>query len=185
VSPWVDDRWEPAVRSRLIVLEEPKAPGAPEGVCVWCGDPIELVDGAHHSSRKRRYHRGDDVEQGDVNCLLAYNRSRCWSARDAVIFIWRRDHDGLIVCVDCGTLCEDLTAWDENREARCRHVWWEADHEVPLWAGGAHEIENFRPRCEACHREKTRREAAERAAGRRGSTEVDADQLELGGMMAA
>lgn len=41
----------------------------------------------------------------------------------------------------------------------------EVDHVVPLWRGGADDETNFASRCCPCHAAKTKREAAERAAG--------------------
>lgn len=54
------------------------------------------------------------------------------------------------LCADCGKL------WRANRD----HV----DHEVPRWKGGSDEDGNLRLRCLECHKAKTDREAAERAA---------------------
>ncbi|MBD3175775.1 MAG: hypothetical protein GF320_11380 [Armatimonadia bacterium] len=53
--------------------------------------------------------------------------------------------------------------------------WWEIDHKTPLWAGGANHVDNLQVLCVPCHREKTAREAAERAKQRRnpGQTELE------------
>lgn len=44
---------------------------------------------------------------------------------------------------------------------------WHADHVVPLWAGGAHDLSNGQTLCDRHHKAKTRREAGERALARR------------------
>jgi hypothetical protein len=44
----------------------------------------------------------------------------------------------------------------------------EADHIVPLWAGGEHLHENIQLLCQRCHKWKTRREAKLRADARKG-----------------
>ena len=41
----------------------------------------------------------------------------------------------------------------------------ELDHEVPLWEGGADTEDNCAPRCIACHKAKTAREARRRYGG--------------------
>ena len=40
---------------------------------------------------------------------------------------------------------------------------WEAEHVIPLWAGGRHRESNLRPALSAPHKEKTQREAGQRA----------------------
>lgn len=55
---------------------------------------------------------------------------------------------GRYACVDCGHVGMDN----------------EIDHDVPLEQGGSHDQSNLRIRCKACHKAKTAREAAHRAA---------------------
>ena len=62
---------------------------------------------------------------------------------------WLRDHP---TCVDCEA---------EGRVGAGEEV----DHVIPLWKGGADDESNLATRCKAHHREKTAREAAERARG--------------------
>jgi 5-methylcytosine-specific restriction endonuclease McrA len=114
------------------------------GRCVWCGEPIELVDPDDYRRRARTRHRGDEYEVGDRNCHRAFMRSYVFSERELIEV--RGDPE----CVDCGSTGR-----------------WEADHDVPLWDGGEHCSSNIVRRCVPCHREKTRQEASARAARRR------------------
>jgi 5-methylcytosine-specific restriction endonuclease McrA len=116
-----------------------------QGICVWCGELIELVDPDDYRRAQRVRHRGDECEVGDRNCLREFQRARVWKARDLV------EIRGDPCCVDCG----DIEAV------------WEADHEVPLADGGAHCPTNIVRRCRRCHRAKTIRENRERARRRR------------------
>jgi len=149
-----------ALRSRGIVLyARPCADPAP-GTCRWCGEPVVIVDKADYRRTRRERHYGDKHEPPDSpQCRKAFLGSVVWSGRDAVRWRERRDHDGVIACVDCGTVCED--------HDRRVYEHWEADHEIPLIDGGPHDLDNLRSRCVPCHGRKTSREAAERAARRR------------------
>lgn len=172
--PWTEDgKWEVAIRSRPIVIgsDHPKAPDAPPGTCRWCGEAIELTADAHHASRQRRYHRGDRSEVGDTDCLDKYLAHSRHDPRSALL---AANPDTDLFCADCGVLC--VRADRMNGEG-CAP--WDADHEVPLWKDGEHTLANLRMRCVPCHKDKTKREAAERAAIRRGDMPVD--QLALGG----
>ena len=73
-----------------------------------------------------------------------------------------------------------LTTWTAIQRGLLRHdlprtvfkhlartTGWEADHRVPLWAGGANDLTNLQTLCIPCHRDKTRAEARERADLRR------------------
>lgn len=44
---------------------------------------------------------------------------------------------------------------------------WEIEHVVPIWAGGANDLENMRPALQEFHKEKTAEEATQRAKGNR------------------
>jgi len=115
------------------------------GVCCWCGEAIVLVDPERdYRRRSRTRHYGDEFEVGDRDCNRAFLRSYVFNERQLIKL--RGDPE----CVDCGSTGP-----------------WDADHEVPLWSGGGHDPVNIVRRCVPCHREKTKREASERAALRR------------------
>lgn len=61
-------------------------------------------------------------------------------------FEYWRTPDNKLICQgkDCGAIIDPV---------RDR---WEADHEIPVWMGGADEPPNLRPLCYRCHREKTK-----------------------------
>ncbi|MET0601847.1 MAG: HNH endonuclease signature motif containing protein [Baekduia sp.] len=154
-------RRKAALRRKLFTLEMPSVPNAPMGTCRWCG---ETLTGENASRRNYCY---KDREGRD--CRGEVNRSMTWSARDAV-----RHRDflaiGRLACVDCGEVCEEP---DPERYAKgplfihSEHVVlkrWEADHELALEDGGAHELDNLRCRCVPCHRAKTARENSARRA---------------------
>lgn len=114
-------------------------------LCSWCGEPIILVDPKRdYRRRARRRHYGDEYEVGDRDCTRAFLHSYVFNERQLIEV--RGDRN----CIDCGS---------EGP--------WEADHDEPLWKGGKHCSSNIVRRCVLCHREKTKREATERAALRR------------------
>lgn len=115
-------------------------------ICCWCGEPIILADPKRdYRRRARTRHYGDEFEVGDRDCARAFLGSYFFNERQVI------ERRGDPECVDCGNTGD----------------WWDADHEVPLWAGGGHDAVNIVRRCVPCHREKTKREASERAALRR------------------
>lgn len=71
-----------------------------------------------------------------------------------------KEGEKVLRCVDCGFVVEEL---HRGRIPRRVLIAWEADHEVPLWEGGNHVVENLRVRCVPDHRAKTTREAARRS----------------------
>lgn len=149
-----------ALRSAAIVLYERPCADPASGTCRWCGEPIVLVDPTDYRRARRERHYGDKHEAGERrDCRGAFLGSVVWNARSAVRWRESRAHDGVIACVDCGQVCDAPTL--------SQGVYWEADHEVPLIDGGAHELDNLRCRCGPCHGAKTARESAERAARRR------------------
>jgi len=87
---------------------------------------------------------------------------------DAISHLRRRDHG---VCANCGSTPADRI---QNRNGRY-DTGWCADHVVPLWSVDRNAenafrywtLENLQTLCESCHKAKTAREAAERAAIRR------------------
>lgn len=175
------------VRASLLILQKPKAPDAPKGVCKWCGYKIEYTDLAKGRRKTRTYHRGDRYEVGKQKCLREFKLSICWSGRDALRWrAWQervldRSNNYAIFCADCNKLVETGVVRVSRRagfrctvQARIRD--WHADHEVPIWNDGAHELDNLRVRCtKPCHDEKTRREAVERAKHQNVNKQEDND----------
>lgn len=142
-------------------IGEPKAPDCPQGICRWCGEQIVLVDPSDYRRARRRYHYGDEHEEGWRDCLSRWKASTVWDAR-SVVRAREREAHGVVACVDCGLVCEGPDPMDGTDDHS-----WEADHEIPLEDGGPHHADNLRCRCVLCHRAKTAREATERAARRR------------------
>lgn len=141
-------------RGSLLILQQPKAPGAPRATCRWCGDPIVRPDG--QPDRRRNYHHGP--ARGEPDCAHESDRSRTWDPRIALERMAEIAGEPLR-CADCGVeLDGDPAVWS--------HVSWDADHEIPLEDGGEHSLENLRARCCPCHKAKTAREATARAAAR-------------------
>jgi hypothetical protein len=124
-------------RGKLLVVAEPQFPNAPRGQCRWCGDTL-----TGKNAKVRNYCYAD---REGKDCDMQAARSRAWSARDAVAA------RGDTACAICGSE-------DPN---------WDADHEIALEDGGEHTMENLRRLCSRCHKAKTKRENAERAARRR------------------
>lgn len=139
-------------RGGVLILEHPKAPDAPKGTCRWCG--AELV-GARAHIRRFCY---KDREGRD--CVKAYRNSMTWNTRAALRIMAFKRGDRELRCIDCGFVVETL---HRGPYPRVVHMEWEADHEIPLWLGGLHEVANLRVRCVGCHKGKTSREAAVRA----------------------
>ena len=143
-------------RGGVIYLALPKRPNAPKGTCRWCG---QKLIGARVSVRRYCYTKYEGRD-----CVNQYKQSMVWNTRLAL----RRQAQlaGIIElrCVDCGFVVERLypkASWPKERIKP-----WEADHDVPLWAGGAHTLANLRCRCTTCHAAKTTREAAQRSAAK-------------------
>jgi 5-methylcytosine-specific restriction endonuclease McrA len=97
--------------------------------------------------------------------------------------VLRRDRG---VCVLCGLDTEKLTRVLLHVRRADRHEvavalgfkcgqwrdWWEADHIHPRADGGGNELTNLRTLCIPCHKDVTRKFAAERAARRRRAMET-------------
>jgi 5-methylcytosine-specific restriction endonuclease McrA len=172
-------------RRGALFFDKPAAPDARPPYCRWCGDEIVLADPADYRRRQRNYHRGDEHEEGDRDCLHLWRASVTWDARVAVRRLAERAGRDALACVDCGVVVEErdeqngwvCTRWrdfderDPETGYLGEHVAigppWEADHEVPLEDGGEHSLDNLRCRCVPCHRDKTAREGAARAMRRR------------------
>lgn len=155
-----------SVRSQLLIVLEPPYSGEwVPGACRWCGEPIELRDPkTNYRQRQRTIHYGDEFEfEGSPRCRRSFNRSRVWSARDALLMLHYEFAEGQALgCARCGVVVQNADPMDGTDL-----VPWEADHIVALEDGGAHEVANFQALCVPCHREKTAAEATARAARRR------------------
>jgi len=143
---WQDE----SKRSGVLYLAHPKKPNAPKGTCRWCGRKLK---GKRASIRRYCYskYKGRD-------CVGEYKRSMTWNPRHALMAQAVSKHEELR-CADCGF---EVGA-KINAEGRYEGLAWEADHEIPLWDGGEHTMENLRARCVSCHAAKTAREAGQRA----------------------
>jgi 5-methylcytosine-specific restriction endonuclease McrA len=149
---------------RGLVLEGDDAAGvgrtAPRGVCRLCAGPILDADG--RVNRRRRWHQLCT----DYVTVVLHSQ---WT-----LAAFRRI-DGRLRCYACGFTnhdgpCEYAYNSEGWRIGGCvlgEHRGWEVDHVVPLWAGGSHGFANLQTLCYPCHRDKTAREAALRAARRR------------------
>lgn len=155
---------------RGLVLEGDDAAGAgrtaPRGVCRLCAGPILDADG--RVNRRRRWH------QLCTDYVTVVMHSQWTLAAFRLL-------DGRLRCYACGhTEHEGRCEYDVERPGfgatngrihdYCvlgEHRGWEVDHVVPLWAGGSHGFANLQTLCSPCHRDKTVREAALRAARRR------------------
>lgn len=124
------------------------------GQCRWCGRPTEprlKKDGTPHGTQLN-WHPACVIDHG-----IAANSTTAYGA------IASRDGGR---CVDCGA----APTYEPNQPA----VVLEVDHQVPLWRVRdlPHEerreyfrLPNLKLRCVPCHKTKSAREAAERAAG--------------------
>lgn len=121
--------------------------------CRGCGEVLKKPDGS--PMLQRSWH-----DRATHPCLDDYLAAR--SARGLRDVIFRRDHGR---CAGCGRECAELY------RNRWRNIYpWAADHRQPLWAGGSRSIANVQTLCEDCHKAKTAREAAARAASRQTAT---------------
>jgi 5-methylcytosine-specific restriction endonuclease McrA len=163
---------------------EPKAPDSPLGVCRWCGERIVILDPDDYRRARRRYHYGDEHEEGDIDCLSRWKESTTWDARHAVK-LRDLEANGRLFCAACGLVVfEPGKPWPEPlhrlpraerpdlnpeiaEQYRPKESPWECDHRIPLEDGGPHHIDNLQVLCTPCHRHKTAHEAAARAERRR------------------
>ena len=142
----------------------------PKGYCVWCGAKVEPP--------RRRW--------CGAACVAEYRIANYAGA--AQVALGKRDGG---ICAACGIDTRTQRRWRRRRiprrsglaympdgpyeEVEFIPVPWEADHTVPLWkvdrsapdAFRYWTLANLQTLCEACHKAKTKREAAERAQIRR------------------
>lgn len=146
---------------------------APPGYCRWCGVDLEAVRKSGARNWTVRWHPA---------CVEQYRAVMGQAGFRAAIY--KRDGG---VCAECppGTApqprhngrrclaCGYANLSVSGRCLACRSFdgsepfGWEADHIVPLWAGGAHDLENGQTLCLPHSGAKTSREAGERAERRR------------------
>lgn len=140
-------------RKGVLFIELPQAPDAPPGTCRWCG--ATLV-GKRAVSRRYCY-----PDREGRNCVKEFRDSMTWNPRQALRIKAFKQGERVLRCIDCGFVVEEL-----HRGSRARVIVmpWEADHEIPLWDGGEHVVDNLRVRCVPDHRTKTNRENAIRRA---------------------
>ena len=143
----------------------PMPTGLRDGECPWCG--------INANQKRRRWH---------PECVTAY-RIAAFSS-DQRSALRRRDHG---TCAECGRL-NNQWGWKRGRVVHARRwgaftevLWqiiddWHADHIRPLWSAPRDMrledreqwfgLSNLQTLCSRCHKAKTAREAAERAASR-------------------
>lgn len=159
------------------------------GVCRWCRKPI---DKAKHP-RARTWHPDciEEWKQGQPGWQrhMAHERDGGRCAACGSTWRERRERSAHQVGWQAWGLIAAATGVPEPRELRwprtspnrLRRVdnAVEYDHRVPLWAGGPNTLENIQTLCVPCHRAKTKREAADRAAARRAERRATHPQMEL------
>jgi len=135
------------------------------GWCTWCGFPVEKPAKTWHKACFRRYQlHTDPVAQKAY--VEARDGNKCWDCGSLPMH-WKKGSNA-IPCVRPGH--PDFVGSYCTLE---RAYALELEHEVPLWRV-AHlpprrrrwffGVWNLRLRCPDCHRAKSKREAAERAA---------------------
>lgn len=143
------------------------------GSCRWCGQPIVRADDRSRLDRRRLWHDGcadqaallsrPDVQRAAV---FARDNGRCAACgAPAKPVVVRRNRGEVITLVDRDGWRADYVEIDIVGE-------WFMDHRVPLWRvehlpdrerAKYFQLGNLQTLCRACHADKTRREAAERA----------------------
>lgn len=162
----------------------------PKGHCRWCREPIDKAVHPH----ARTWHPAcvDEwrAQQPDVLRARVWKRDggRCQECGVGIHdqhqrllgHLYRRGlktmtgvpsprHGGTTMAIQRGRIGTGIYLARKPR--------WDMDHLVPLWAGGENTVANCRVLCRECHKSKTRREAAERAAARRATKAAMDPQL--------
>jgi 5-methylcytosine-specific restriction endonuclease McrA len=160
--------------------------------CPWCG----IVE----TAKRRRWHP-DCVTAYRVACFSDDQRKALWK-RDRGVCVecgtvaedrfvrWEHQHSmwwtaERLERVVLHSYLADPGAWTEA-QTHIRGIWtstWHADHRMPLWRAPRDValadrrlwwgLENLQTLCEAHHKTKTAREAAERAALRSGQPRLE------------
>ena len=127
-------------------------PRPPKGSCSWCEQPI-LYPPKHKNAGQQNMRCSWHPQ-----CIKSYKIATRVKMRRRLVL--KRDRG---VCATCGV--------------DCRESGWEADHRVPLWSVPRDidfqdrmkywGLDNLYTACLNCHKEKTKREAGERALMKR------------------
>jgi len=143
-----------------------------KGFCTWCGDELLVTEEGLKWARENSHKNGGHYRAGEVlRCKVGdvWPRVRKWhpwcvkaymlrnNAGQTRYYVYERDK-GACVVEGCEYGKPDTYG---------RYGYWEADHIVPLIDGGSFEMENLQTLCRNHHKEKTKREAGERAERRR------------------
>ena len=137
---------------------------APEGICRWCGKPVE--------GRRKTWCSKACVDEYMTLKIPAKFRSAVFERAEGRCEICRLDVAELEARLQLarGRGWEDwLREWAMFFAARFGPKvigLWEVDHVVPLVEGGAHHPTNAMLVCVPCHKTKTRLEATKRAESR-------------------
>ena len=142
---------------------------APRGTCRWCGKPILHEAGKRKGevNFRRRWH---------PTCVDQYNES---DPREARRRVRKRDRGICRVCdLDTNALRREVrgrgrSAKLRERGFKVRGSLWELDHVTPLIDGGTHDFKNLQTLCTPCHKDKTAKEARNRAAQRQQQKEAE------------
>ena len=137
-------------RNRILTPEKRYAQ-VPRGTCRWCGGPV--------APPKRTFCSDACVHEWRIRSDPGYVRE-C---------LWKRDHG---ICAHCGldTVAEARERYEERHGRPYPEHWgkrgpWDADHIHPVHLGGGEcGLEGYQTLCKDCHKAKTAREAAARAA---------------------
>ena len=107
-----------------------------KGVCYWCGNPLP--------PRKQHWcsHR----------CLMAFWSAHGRATNEYVRACVRKQY-GKLICENCR---KDMTAVEPST----------ADHKIPLALGGTNDDANLWLLCEACNKQKTKKDMAAITAAR-------------------
>lgn len=146
------------------------------GLCKFCRDPLPKKgeEGYHHN---RMWHV-DCTDRYNFLTNPAYQRWQVYARDKGVCACCGYDSPGaaeFIRGLEPQSLLSSVaySSWHQRIDAAGK---WHLDHIVPLWQGiglpdeeriKLFEIENMQTLCPYCHKEKTKREAAERAAARK------------------
>ena len=140
--------------SRNRTLAKEKRNPVPRGTCRWCGGPV--------APPKRTFCSDACVHEWRIRSDPGYVRE-C---------LWKRDHG---ICAHCGldTVAEARERYEGRHSRPYPEHWgkrgpWDADHIHPVHLGGGEcGLEGYQTLCKDCHKAKSAREAAARAAAAR------------------